>query len=87
VASLAPRRVGQLNFPLLQRYVSNVLLVSDDSIRRAQQALWDTTRLVAEPGGCAALAAVLSGQFRATAAETVAVVVSGANTTGVDFDR
>jgi threonine dehydratase len=87
VDSLAPRRIGRLNFPLLQRFVSDVLLVSDDDIRRAQQALWATTRLVAEPGGCAALAAVLCGRFEPAPGETVAVVISGANTTAVDFTR
>jgi threonine dehydratase len=80
VDSLAPRQVGRLSFPLLREFVSDVLLVTDDGIRQAQQALWDTTRLVAEPGGCAALAAVLSGQYEPAAGETVAVVVSGANT-------
>jgi threonine dehydratase len=87
VDSLAPRRIGRLTFPLLQRFVGEVLLVSDDDIRHAQQALWETTRLVAEPGGCAALAAVLHGHYRPAPDEAVAVVVSGANTAAVDFGR
>ncbi len=63
VDSLAPRRVGQLTFAVLRDGVRQVLLVSDAEIRAAQELLWDRLRLVAEPGGCAALAAVLSGRF------------------------
>ena len=72
---------------MIAKYVHDVLLVSDDAIRHAQQLLWDRLRLVAEPGGVAALAAVLSGMYAAAPDETVAVIISGANTTAVDFTR
>jgi threonine dehydratase len=85
--SLAPRRVGELVFPLAQRYVDRVLLVSDDEIRRAQEALWKALRIVAEPGGAAAFAALLAGHYRASPGERVGVVVSGGNTVAVDFNR
>jgi threonine dehydratase len=85
--SLAPKRVGELMFPVAQRYVDRVLLVSDAAIREAQKALWRAARLVAEPGGAAALAALLSGQYQARDAERVGVLVCGGNTTAVDFDR
>lgn len=85
--SLAPRRVGELMFPIAQRYVNRVVLVTDDAIRLAQTALWETLRIVAEPGGSAAFAALLSGRYRPGADDRVGVLVSGANTTGVDFDR
>jgi threonine dehydratase len=49
--------------------------------------LWDRLRVVAEPGGCAALAALTSGRYQPAAGETVAVVISGANTTAVSFGR
>ncbi len=87
VDSLAPRRVGELTFPVIAKYVHEVLLVSDDAILHAQQLLWDRLRLVGEPGGCAALAAIISGMYTPAPDETVAVVVSGANTTAVDFTR
>jgi len=87
VDSLAPRRIGELTYAILRQNAAQVLLVDDDGIRRAQEVLWETLRLVAEPGGCAALAALLSGRFRPSPGETVAVVVSGANTTAVDFGR
>ena len=83
--SLAPRQVGALMFPIAQAHVSRVVLVTDDAIRQAQQSLWDTARLVAEPGGVAALSALLSAAYVPAPGERVGVVLSGANTTAVDF--
>jgi threonine dehydratase len=83
--SLAPRRIGQLMFPIAQAHVEKVVLVSDEAIRRAQVALWSSLRVVAEPGAATPFAALLSGQYRPTPNERVAVVLSGANTTAVDF--
>jgi threonine dehydratase len=87
VDSLAPRQVGVLSLAVISRYADGVVLVSDDAIRSAQQLLWDRLRIVGEPGGCAALAALLSGQYVPEPGERVAVIVSGANTTAVDFSR
>jgi threonine dehydratase len=84
--SLAPRRVGELMFPIARAHVEQVLLVSDDAIRQAQAALWSTLRVVAEPGGAAALAALLSGRYRPAAGERVGVLICGANTTAVNFE-
>ena len=83
--SLAPRRVGTLMFPIAQRYVERTALVSDEAIRDAQRALWKTLRIVAEPGGAAALAALLSGAWKPRAGAKVGVVLCGANTTAVSF--
>jgi threonine dehydratase len=85
--SLAPRRVGELMFPIAQRHVARVVLVTDEAIRQAQKALWSTLRIVAEPGGAAAFAALLFGRYRPQAGERVGVLISGGNTTAVDFDR
>jgi len=85
--SLAPRRVGEQMFPIAQRYVDHVALVTDDAIRQAQQRLWSVARIVAELGGAAAFAALLSGRYRPRSGERVGVVISGANTTAVDFTR
>ena len=84
--SLAPRRVGELVFPIAQRYVERVILVSDDAIRQAQQALWATLRVVAEPGAAAPLAALLSGRYRPHQGERVGVLLCGGNTVAVRFD-
>jgi len=83
--SLAPRRVGELMFPIAQSYVERVVLVPDEAITAAQTALWRTLRVVAEPGGAAAMAAVLSGRYRARRGERVGVLVCGANTTAVSL--
>ncbi len=85
VDSLAPRRVGELTFSVVSARAHSVVLVSDEAILQAQQALWDKLRVVGEPGGCAALAALLSGRYVPEPDERVAVVVSGANTTAVSF--
>jgi threonine dehydratase len=85
--SLAPRQVGALMFAIAQRHVAEVLLVSDEAIRAAQQALWEVVRIVAEPGAAAATAALLSGRYVPRAGERIGVVVSGGNTTAVDFAK
>lgn len=81
--SLAPRRVGELPFAIIREHVADVLLVADDDIRRAQQALWSEAQVVAEPGGATAFAALLSGRYVPRAGERVGVIVSGANTNAV----
>ena len=85
--SLGARRVGELMFPLARRHLHSALLVSDDAIRTAQQELWRVLRIVAEPGGAAAFAALLSGRYQPVAGERVGVVVCGGNTGAVDFTR
>ena len=85
--SLAPRQVGELMFAIAQRFVERAVLVADDAIRDAQRLLWDVLRIAAEPGGAAAMAALISGRYRPTAGERVAVLLCGANTTAVDFER
>jgi len=84
--SLAPRRVGQLMFPLAQNYVSATVLVEDDAIRDAQRALWQNLRIAAEPGGAAAFAALLSRRYIPTPGERVGVIVCGGNTSAVNFN-
>jgi threonine dehydratase len=81
--SLAPRRVGELMFPLAQKYVERVVLVEDEAIRRAQQTLWGALRVAAEPGGAAAFAALLSGKYQPEKDERVGVLVCGGNVNGV----
>ncbi len=81
--SLAPRQVGEMMFPLAQAYISRVALVPDEAILAAQKALWETVRVLPEPGGGAAFAALLSGVYRPEPGERVGVVVCGGNTTAV----
>jgi len=83
--SLAPRRVGQLVFPIAQQFVSGTVLVTDETIREAQRTLWKTLRIVAEPGGAAAFAALTSRRYIPQPNERIGVVICGGNTTAVDF--
>jgi threonine dehydratase len=83
--SLAPKQVGELMFPIAQEHIDRVVLVTDHAIRTAQKMLWEALRLVVEPGGCTAFAAILSGAYQPAEGERVGVVVSGANTTAVNF--
>jgi threonine dehydratase len=84
--SLAPRRVGEQVFPIVQKYARQTVLVSDAAIAEAQATLWCALRIVAEPGGAAAFSAILSGAYRPAAGERVAVIISGGNTAAVNFD-
>jgi len=78
--SLAPRQVGQQMFPIAQKYVREVVLVSDEEILQAQQRLWESVRVVAEPGGATAFAALLSRRYKPEPGERVGVIVCGGNT-------
>ena len=84
--SLAPRRVGERVFPIVQKYARQTVLVSDDAIANAQAQLWRGLRIVAEPGGAAAFSAILSGAYRPVPGERVAIVISGGNTAAVNFN-
>lgn len=77
--SLGAKRVGSLMFAVAQKHIERVALVADDAIRAAQRALWETLRIAAEPGGAAALAALLSGAYKPGPNERVGVLVCGGN--------
>ena len=79
VDALAPRRVGELVFPITQAYVADVVLVDDDAIRGAQRTLWQSARIAAEPAASVGVAALLSGAYQRAPGERVAVIISGAN--------
>jgi threonine dehydratase len=78
--SLGARCVGGLMFPIARRFVSAAVLVPDEAIVAAQRLLWDRFRLIAEPGGATALAALLSGAFVPPDGAQVGVLVCGGNT-------
>lgn len=83
--SLAPRSVGTLVYPIVKSHIESVVLVSDEAIRGAQSALWDTLRVVTEPGGAAAFAALLSRRYEPRPGEHVGILLSGGNTIAVNF--
>jgi threonine dehydratase len=86
VDSLGARRTGALVFDIARAHVADAVLVSDDAIRAARAWLWDSLRIVTEPGGATALAGLLSGAYRAEPGERVGVLLCGANTGAVSFD-
>ena len=67
--------------------MKRVVLVTDDAIRKAQEAIWKTLRIVAEPGGAAAFAALFSRQYEPLPDERIGVIVSGGNTIAVNFNN
>jgi threonine dehydratase len=77
--SLGARRAGELMFPIAQKFVPQSLLVTDEQIVNAQKLLWQNLRLIAEPGGATALAALISGVYKPHAGERVGVVLCGSN--------
>jgi len=85
--SLAPRRVGELMFPIAQKYVDRVVLVRDADIERAQETLWSVLQAATEPGGAAAFVPLLKGLYRPQPGERVGVLLCGANTTAVKFTQ
>lgn len=76
-ALLAPQP-GEITFALAQRFATGGVAVSDDEVREAMRIAFDELKLVLEPGGAAALAAVLAGKVDARR-RTLAVVASGGN--------
>ncbi len=78
--SLAPKQVGRMMFPLAQAYVDSVALVPDEAIVDAQALLWNALRIAAEPGGAAAVAALVARRYVPKPGERVGVLVCGGNT-------
>ena len=83
--SLAPRQVGVTMFEIAKSHIKTAVLVPDEAIAQAQRQLWDRLRVVVEPGGAAAFAALLAGRYVPEKDERVAVLLCGANTSAVSF--
>jgi threonine dehydratase len=77
--SLGAKRIGELDFDIARSFVSGVVLVKDGAIAEAQRLLWADHSIIAEPGGAAALAAIVSGAYRPEPHERIGVLVCGAN--------
>jgi threonine dehydratase len=78
--SLGASRIGDIPFSLAKSYVDRTLLVSEEAIRSAQRWLWNHLRILTEPGGATAFAALTSDAYRAGPQERIGVVICGANT-------
>jgi len=86
VDALAPRRVGEMVFPITRAYVEDVVLVDDNAIRSAQRTLWQTARIAAEPAASVGVAALLTGAYQPAPGERVAVIITGANMSPSQLD-
>lgn len=81
-SSLGASRLGEEAW-LANQWIDESLLVSDDEIVEAQRWLWDTCRVLAEPGACTPIAALLTDRYVPKPGERVVAVISGANTAAV----
>ncbi|MEX0284961.1 MAG: threonine/serine dehydratase [Paracoccaceae bacterium] len=77
--ALGARRIGKICFDMSQAHLGESVLVSDEAIATAQTALWRERRMLVEPAGATALAALMSGAYVPKPGERVAVLVCGAN--------
>lgn len=77
--SLGARNTGALVHEICRAAIDHVALVTDEAIIEAQRRLWRDWRIATEPGGAAALAALISGAYRPQPGERVGVLVCGAN--------
>ncbi len=81
---LAAPFTSPLPFALVQQFVDDVVLVSDDEISQAQRAILDTAKLLVEPAGAAATAALMTNKAAVPIGATTVAVLSGGN---VDLAR
>ncbi len=75
--------LGDLTFPIIQRYVAQIVRVSEDAIVDATRKVWERMKLVVEPSGAVPLAAVLSGEMNVRGLR-IGIILSGGN---VDLDH
>ncbi len=76
---LAPPMAGELNFAVVERFVDDVVLVSDEEIVSAMGRILEATKLLVEPSGAAAVAALLARRIPVNPSDTVVAVLSGGN--------
>ena len=81
---LAPPFAGKLNLAIVERLVESVVRVTDVEIRHAMALLLERTKLLVEPAGAAAFAALMNGKIPVELGARVAVILSGGN---VDVQR
>jgi threonine dehydratase len=81
---IAVKRPGELTLPLVERYVDEIVTVSDDEVAQAMVLLLERSKLVVEGAGAVGIAALLAGKVEAAAEGDTCVVLSGGN---VDASR
>jgi threonine dehydratase len=76
---IAVKRPGDFTLPLVERYVDEVVTVSDDEVAQAMVLLLERSKLVVEGAGAVAVAALMQGRVEAPASGEVCAVLSGGN--------
>ena len=76
---IAVKRPGDFTLPLVQRYVDEVVTVSDDEVAQAMVMLLERSKLVVEGAGAVAVAALMHGRVEAPESGEVCAVLSGGN--------
>ncbi len=85
-SALGARRIGRHAWAVRDGVAASVL-VDDDDVVEVVHRLWESARIVVEPGGATALAALVSGAYRPAEGERVSVVLCGANTDPASVSR
>lgn len=76
---IAVKRIGERTFPMIERYVDEIVTVTEDEIANAILLLLEREKTVAEGAGAAAVAAVVQGKVANVAGKSVAMLLSGGN--------
>lgn len=85
--SLGARRLGEVCWAVAKETGLQSVLVPDEAVARARGRLWGQLRVLAEYGGAAALAALLTGAYLPEPGERVAAIVCGGNTDPAEVTR
>lgn len=76
---LLGQTTGKLNFEICKKYVDDVVLVTDESMKQAVKSLLFDCHIMTEPSGAAPVAALLSGVYKSEKNERIGLVISGGN--------
>jgi threonine dehydratase len=76
---IAVKQPGELTLPLVERWIDEVVTVSDDEVAQAMVLLLERSKLVVEGAGAVGVAALMQGKVRAPAGGEVCAVLSGGN--------
>jgi len=81
--------VGELTFPIIQKYVDNIITVNEEQIIDAMKFYWERMKLIVEPSGAVPLAGILSGNLEPSLIKNkrIGIIISGGNIDLSDFFR
>jgi len=71
-------QLGTNNFPIIQKYVSDIICVSEPEIIEAMKLIWERLKIVVEPSSAVAFAAILHDKIRFKN-KKIGIILSGGN--------